>query len=154
MDICKQMEVLGGNGEVRIPRFIGVVHEELSSRVIGLLLSWVDCENKTLECSLGPEIPSTLRMKWDRQVTITVACLHKAHIIWGNAKPANILIDTNGDTWIIGFGSGYTRGWVEKDHMETIQGDAEGISKIREFLCPESHFEEDDLNGEEVMGRR
>lgn len=39
MDICKQMEVLGGNDEVRIPRFIGVVHEELSSRVIGLLLS-------------------------------------------------------------------------------------------------------------------
>lgn len=63
MDICKQMEVLGGNGKVRVPRFIGVVHEELSARVIRLLLSWVDCENKTLECSLGPETPSTLRMK-------------------------------------------------------------------------------------------
>lgn len=24
-----------------------------------LLLSWVNCENKTLECSLGPETPST-----------------------------------------------------------------------------------------------
>lgn len=38
--------------------------------------------------------------------------------------------------------------------METIQGATEGLSKIRECLCPESHFEEDDLNGEEVTGRR
>lgn len=53
---------------------------------------------------------------------MTVACLHKAHIIWGDAKPANILIDTNGDAWIIDFGGGYMRGWIEKDHMEKSKG--------------------------------
>lgn len=52
----------------------------------------------------------------------------------GDAKAANVLIDINDDAWIIDFGGGYTRGWVEKDHMETIPGDQEGLAKIKNFL--------------------
>jgi serine/threonine protein kinase len=133
----KQIEISGLSDKVRVPRLIGVAQDDQGSYVIGLLLSWVDCRNRSLECSLGPETPLTLRRKWDMQVTTTLDCLHKADIIWGDAKPANILIDINEDAWIIDFGGGYTRGWVEKEQMETVQGDEEGLSKIKQFLYGE-----------------
>lgn len=135
--IYKQMEISGLSDKVQVPRLIGVVQDEQGSYIIGFLLSWVDCSNRTLECSLGLETPSTLRRKWDMQVTTTLACLHQAHLIWGDVKAANILIDINEDAWIIDFGGGYTRGWVGKDKMETVEGDKEGLSKIKQFLFGE-----------------
>lgn len=137
LDMYKQMEISGLSDKVRVPRLIGVVQDERGSNVIGILLSWINCRNRTLECSLGPETPSMLRRKWDMQVTTTLACLHKADIIWGDANPANILIDINEDAWIIDFGGGFTRGWVGKDEMETVQGDKEGLAKIKQFIYGE-----------------
>lgn len=134
INIFKRMETLGISKTVHATRLYGVIQDEQSSRVVGLLLSWINCENKTLECALGPETPAALRVKWGQQVSTTLACLHEAGIAWGDAKAANILVDMDDNAWIIDFGSGYTRGWVEKDHMETIEGDQEGLSKIKELL--------------------
>lgn len=135
MDIYRKMEESLEPREMRnVSRLHGVVQDSSNATCIGLLLSWIDCDNMTLECAITPETPFYLREKWDEQVTITLTALHKAGIIWGDAKAVNILIDANDDAWIIDFGGGYTRGWVEKDRMETIDGDHEGLSKIREFL--------------------
>lgn len=41
------------------------------------------------------------------------------------------------NAYIIDFGGEHTRGWVGKDHMETIEGDQEGLSKIKELLNQE-----------------
>ena len=70
-------------------------------------------------------------------MSTTLACLHEAGIVWGDAKAANILVDMDDNAWIIDFGGGYTWGWVGKDHMETIEGDQEGLSKIKELLNQE-----------------
>ena len=137
IDIFKRMETLGISEAVHATRLYGIVQDEKSSRVIGLLLSWIDCEHKTLECALGPETPAVLRLKWGQQVSTTLAYLHEADIVWGDAKAANILVDMDDNAWIIDFGGGYTRGWVGKDHMETIEGDLEGLSKIKELLNQE-----------------
>lgn len=137
IDIFKRMETLGISEAVHATRLYGIIQDEKSSRVIGLLLSWINCENKTLECALGPETPTVLRLKWGQQVSTTLACLHEAGIVWGDAKAANILVDMDDNAWIIDFGGGYTRGWVGKDHMETIEGDQEGLSKIKELLNQE-----------------
>ena len=69
------------------------------------------------------ETPFDLRKRWDMQVIRTLDCLYEADIIWGDVKRANVLIDVNENAWLIDFGGGYTRGWVEKSHMETIEGD-------------------------------
>ena len=52
----------------------------------------------------------------------------------GDAKAGNILFDIDDNVWIIDFGGGYTRGWVEKNRMETIEGDEEALSKIKQLL--------------------
>lgn len=133
MDVYKRIEHLGLHKKVKVPRMFGVVQDK-EGRIIGLLLSWINCQNKTLACALGPEASSALRGKWDHQLTKSVNCLNEAGIVWGDAKPANVLIDEDEDAWIIDFGGGYTRGWVGKDQMETIAGDQAGLLKIKELL--------------------
>ncbi|KAJ5090231.1 hypothetical protein N7532_008915 [Penicillium argentinense] len=134
MTIYKSIEILGLDKKVKLPRMYGVVEDKLNGRIVGLLLSWINCRNKTLACALGPETSSTLRAKWDLQLTTTLNCLNEAGIVWGDVKPANILIDEDEDAWIIDFGGGYTQGWVGKDQMETTEGDKAGLLKIKELL--------------------
>jgi tRNA A-37 threonylcarbamoyl transferase component Bud32 len=71
------------------------------------------------------------------QVTGTLTQLHKARIVWGDAKPDNILIDKNNAAWIIDFGGGYTRGFVEREKAGTIEGDLQGLEKIVEYVFSE-----------------
>ncbi|RAL14167.1 uncharacterized protein BO97DRAFT_433270 [Aspergillus homomorphus CBS 101889] len=123
MGVYKEMKAQGISDEAHAPHFIGVVCEEQNARIIGLLLSWVDCGNRTLECALRPDTPLTLRTKWDQQVTTALACLHDAGIVWGDVKAANVLIDNNENAWV-----------VDKDQMETIQGDTAGLVKIKELI--------------------
>jgi tRNA A-37 threonylcarbamoyl transferase component Bud32 len=71
------------------------------------------------------------------QVTSTLTQLHKAGIIWSDAKPDNVLIDKNDDAWIIDFGGGYTRGFVEREKAGTIEGDLQGLEKTVEYVFSE-----------------
>lgn len=72
MDIYKQIETLGLDKKLKV-----IVQDKLEGRIIGLLLSWIKLWNKTLACALGPETSSTLRVKWDQQLTKTVDCLNE-----------------------------------------------------------------------------
>lgn len=132
MDIYKRME--NSNlfcNQVQVSRLYGVVMQEYW--LLGLLLSFINCENRTLECAVGHGT-SAVRLKWGEQVSSTLARLHEAGIVWGDAKAANVLVDEDDSAWIIDFGGGYTQGWVKKEHMETIEGDREGLEKINELL--------------------
>ena len=118
--------------DVRIPQLHGLVHDE-AGFIIGLLLTYIDA-GSTLGCSLRPETPSHIREKWSKQITETVKRMHDAGVVWGDVKPDNILVDRDGDLWVIDFGGGYTPGWVEKDLAETIAGDEQGLSRILEHI--------------------
>ena len=52
----------------------------------------------------------------------------------GDAKPQHILVGSRNDIWIIDFGGAYTDGWVEKEKAETMEGDRQGVARIRAFL--------------------
>lgn len=145
LDVYKKMETKGlsNNSQVRVPRLIGVVYAGQHCRhAIGILLSLVDCDNRTLSCALHGEVTFAQRRKWEEQITTTLELLHEADIIWGDVKPHNVLIDRNEDAWVIDFGGGYTPGWVEKEHMETIKGDREGLSRIKDRIYSHDGSEE------------
>jgi serine/threonine protein kinase len=68
------------------------------------------------------------------QISQTLEKLHSHNIIWGDAKPANVLIDVNEDAYLIDFGGGYTKGWIEKEKSNSIDGDLQGLENIKRYL--------------------
>jgi Ser/Thr protein kinase RdoA (MazF antagonist) len=70
-----------------------------------------------------PEEPSSAtKQRWATQIESTLAELHKAGVVWGDVKADNVLMDKEDSAWIIDFGGGYTRGWVDGG----IGGDCRG----------------------------
>lgn len=75
--------------------------------------------------------------KWLDQITHAVRQLHAHQIAWGDAKPENVLVDVHGDAYLIDFGGGYTRRWMDKELMNTIEGALQGLERIVEYLSKE-----------------
>ncbi len=108
-----------GDG-VRTSRLYGVVRNE-RQQLLGLLLHRID-EADILAFAVGPDTPDDVKKRWARQIRETVAGLHQAGITWGDAKPDNILIDAQGDAWVIDFGGGRTEGWVDSGKAGSVEG--------------------------------
>jgi hypothetical protein len=120
--------------DVRVSRLLGIVEDEHTSRIVGLLLSYIECENTTLSCA-ARAVDSVLHEKWLKQITHSVKELHAHGIVWGDAKPDNVLIDVCDDAYLVDFGGGYTRGWVDRELMNTKEGDLQGLGRISAYLA-------------------
>jgi hypothetical protein len=120
--------------DVRISRLLGIVEDEHTSRIMGLLLSYIDCENTTLSCA-ARAVDSVLHEKWLGQIVHSLKELHARGIVWGDAKPSNVLIDVHDDAYLVDFGGGYTRGWVDRELMNTKEGDSQGLGRIAAYLA-------------------
>lgn len=116
-----------------VSRLLGVVKDG-TGLVYGLLLTNVDCGGTTLSCAVRPETPNAVKDRWITQIREALRQLHSAGISWGDAKPGNVLVDRNMNTWLVDFGGGYTEGWVPKERADTIEGDLVGLEKIEQFV--------------------
>ncbi|KAF2669540.1 hypothetical protein BT63DRAFT_263871 [Microthyrium microscopicum] len=124
--------------EVRISRLFGLVKDEQTSRIVGLLLSYIECgPHGPLSCERRTLTDISLCKKWLDQISNSLHALHANNIAWGDAKPANVVIDEHDDAYLIDFGGGYTAGWVDKELQNTIEGDLQSLSRIAKFLTPE-----------------
>ncbi len=112
---------------------LGVIKDD-ENQLVGLLLTYIECDFLTLTCAVEPDTPASTKQKWVDQVTDILTQLHQAGIVWGDAKPDNVLIDKNADAWIIDFGGRYTRGFVEREKAGTTEGDLQGLEKIVEYV--------------------
>ncbi|KAI7978253.1 hypothetical protein EIK77_001196 [Talaromyces pinophilus] len=119
-------------------KLYGIVQIPSSGRIVGLLLSYIESDNRTLLCAGKDPRYASMRQKWTDQITRTVEELHAHGVVWGDAKPDNVLIDVQDDACLIDFGGGYTRGWVNKELANTTEGDLHGLRRISEWLS--GHF--------------
>ncbi|KAJ5614160.1 hypothetical protein N7528_007814 [Penicillium herquei] len=129
-----KIQSLSSSEPIHTSRLLGIVHIPSSCRIVGLLLSYIESNNRTLLCMGQDPQYSSMRQKWLTQITRSIEGLHACGAVWGDAKPDNILIDAHYDAYLIDFGGGYTRGWVDKESANTAVGDIQGLQRIREFL--------------------
>jgi hypothetical protein len=135
LDKYKMLDEARLGNTLRVSRLRGVVRDE-SGLVFGLLLTYIHCKFMTLSYAVKLETSPSLQQKWATQLRDIIDQLHDAGIVWGDAKPDNVLIDTNQDAWVVDFGGGYTEGWVPKKLAGTMEGDQHALEKMVEFIGP------------------
>ncbi|RSL58578.1 hypothetical protein CEP51_014060 [Fusarium floridanum] len=128
----KMLEAFPQQSSIRVPQLLGYVHDKDTKRILGFLRQWVPGQNLG-DIYLAP-IATETKQKWISQIRESVQLLHEQGLVWGDAKPYNVVIDEKDDAWLIDFGGGFTAGWVDSQLVETIEGDEKALDRIAEFL--------------------
>ncbi|ORY58225.1 uncharacterized protein BCR38DRAFT_353237, partial [Pseudomassariella vexata] len=103
------------------------------TRLVGLL-TYIENQGTLKDIAPWSDCTNEDRLRWSQQIDDFVDCLHDAGVAWGDAKPENILINMEGDACLIDFGDSYTRGWVDENKRETLEGDRQGVQRIHDWL--------------------
>lgn len=126
---------------LHIPRLHAIV--ESKRGVVGFLEDYIDSSGNLYEHMIGfddmsddsiTKITNEERDRWIKQIEEGVQFLHQNGIVWGDAKPENVLIDKERNAWLIDFGGSWTQGWVDRQLNETMEGDLQGLERIRNHL--------------------
>ncbi|KAF5571076.1 kinase-like domain-containing protein [Fusarium phyllophilum] len=141
LETYKMIQAAGLDSQLNLCHVYGIVLDEYDF-ILGVLLTHVD----TRGCPLSTKIalgepddpPPEVRQRWMDQIEAAVSGLHGAGIVWGDVKAENILVDQDNNAWVTDFGGGYTRGWVDKEIAETMEGDRMGMARLREFIFPDA----------------
>jgi hypothetical protein len=110
----------------------GVVVND-NNKVEGMLLELIP-NSITLDSHDFTHFTKAQCSVWASQIRSAVRYLHDKSLVWGDAKPANILVRPNDDLVLIDFGGGATEGWVDFKKIDTIEGDIEALERIEQFL--------------------
>lgn len=137
LNAYKMIQAAGLDSLLHLCHLHGVVIDD-KGFILGLLLSYVDCEECPLAFQIHPDEPDDppreAREKWADQLDATLTALHRAGIVWGDVKAENVLIGKDDNAYMIDFGGGYTEGWVDEKVAGTVEGDLMGMAKLKEFL--------------------
>lgn len=121
---------------VNVPKLLGLIVTPIEGHVIGILEEFIpQAENQQLSAlamfeDVSP-ITNERKRAWFSKIQQTVDWLHHHGIIWGDARPDNVLIHPETDeAWLIDFGEGS----VDESLASTPAGDDAGVERIREFL--------------------
>jgi hypothetical protein len=106
----------------------------LSERIVGILLIYVENRGTLYDIASFSECTEEQRYCWAAEIEGLVEELHTAGVVWGDAKPENVLVDLENRLWLIDFDGSYTPGWVDKDKKETLEGDSQGLNRMKEWL--------------------
>lgn len=119
------------NKKYRLPTLHGLVHySNKPDCILGMLIDRIDNGDTLADWINGRNPARSLREKWDNQIRDIVRVLHRHRIVWGDVKPNNVIIDDNRNSWVIDFGGGYNPAYVDRDVMETLEGDLQGVSRM------------------------
>lgn len=152
--LCCKLAALGFNGisrEIQVLNEINNVHLNSSSRVprlkglvgstegvLGFVMDYIDVSPQDPHLGVFEkrieEVTRSRRERWAEQIKNTLDDLHQNGLVWGDAKPSNILLDRKDNIWIADFGGSRTEGWVDATCQESTRGDEQAIQRICHFL--------------------
>lgn len=126
----QEIKILKECSHPNIIRLISLV-TDAHDNVEGMLLEYI---TNGRQLSSVVSLTSDQYERWTKQIRAAITYLHTKKLIWGDAKPGNILVREDDTVVLIDFGGGRTRGWVDDVNFETVQGDWQGYERIVEFL--------------------
>ncbi|PYH70391.1 uncharacterized protein BO88DRAFT_480717 [Aspergillus vadensis CBS 113365] len=133
-----RIQNLGLSNIIRAPKIHEFVEsQDVSSKISGILMDYIEHHDSLGYIDISTTA-LTVRMKWISQIQHMIEKLHTAGIVWGDAKPDNILVGADDNLWIIDFGGSYTHGWVDEHKEGTMEGDSQALSRIVEFPLDKS----------------
>ncbi|RDL34549.1 Uncharacterized protein BP5553_07677 [Venustampulla echinocandica] len=130
--LAKLQKISEHDLSIRTSRIVGLVNwDGQESLLMDMLLERID--GMTLyDAMLDASVSE--KLIWMDQIDETVKRLHNYGIVWGDVKPHNVMIDPSGDAILIDFGGGCTLEYVDLELQETIEGDLQGLKKLRSRL--------------------
>ncbi len=134
IEVLLRLRESGLSDKIRVPKLHGYLQYEGDSNWISGTLQTRIKHTETLDGWTHQTALLPQKQKWYDDIEAMLTLMHENSIVWGDAKADNILLDTDGEVWIVDFGGSYTPGWVDADKMETIEGDLQGLSRIKEHL--------------------
>ena len=117
--------------KLHVPRCYGIVTS--NDKVVGLLLQYIG-DSDTLASKRNLRAPEEQKRQWLDQIHTLINKFHANDIVWGDVKTENVVIDSSGNAWLLDFGGGATKGWVDSDKTETVEGDLQGLGRIEDAL--------------------
>ncbi|KAH6842289.1 hypothetical protein B0I37DRAFT_195284 [Chaetomium sp. MPI-CAGE-AT-0009] len=137
IEIYGKLNKLDLHPEARFPEFKGLITH--NGDIVGFLIAKIPTKYPSLDPIvagyLQTAIPAlSLRRKWAAQIEQSVTELHRHGLVWGDAKPDNIVIDTDDNVWVLDFGGGGTPGWMDHATFQTMKGDLNAVAKMKERL--------------------
>ncbi|KAI0392794.1 hypothetical protein F5Y17DRAFT_435145 [Xylariaceae sp. FL0594] len=103
-------------------------------RLVGILLTYVENKGTLYLTAPWSDVTEDRRLRWADELEILIRTLHGAGLVWGDAKPHNVLVDTMDNLWLIDFGGSFTQGWVDEEKRDTAEGDLQGLERIKNWL--------------------
>lgn len=130
---------------VRTPHLVGLVTHPENGDIVGFVRQWIQGELLSDVLRVGTS-PRLNRYLWADQLRHSIQALHAVGLVWGDAKPSNVIVEgadleafeqdsgPNGDLWLIDFGGGWTDGWVDRENEGTREGDKQAVRRIEDAL--------------------
>ncbi|KAL7925180.1 hypothetical protein ACQKWADRAFT_285285 [Trichoderma austrokoningii] len=133
VEVLAKIQNLAKDGlNLATSRIAGLVYWDGQETVLmGMLLERID--GPTLADARGHASAADGK-KWIDQIDETVKKLHEHGLVWGDVKPENVMISPSGDAILIDFGGGCTPEYIDLELQETMEGDLQGIKRMREML--------------------
>ena len=131
-NFIREVSILRECSHSNIIHLVGLVRAvDEDEKIEGMVIEYVENARslRYVEC-----ISVVQCEKWGRQIRDAIEYLHRRGLIWGDVKPANVLINGNDDAVLIDFGGGRTEGWVDLENYETCRGDLQGWERIVSFM--------------------
>ena len=110
------------------------------------LIGVVATEDQRIDAFLTPYINGTTlnhvtnasddqKELWKCSITDAISFLHARDLVWGDAKPHNVMIEKGTSRPVlVDFGGGYSPGWVDRELSDTRGGDLQGLKRIVDFI--------------------
>lgn len=134
LSILQKLVSLGLSKRLRVPTLCGVVsYSDEQDVICGILLEPIGSKG-WLGTTESGGFSNEQRVKWMAQIEEVVKQLHAHDIIWGDVRPENLLIDTADNAWVTGFGPSESPRFVDRGMIGTVEGDMQGLAKMRDYL--------------------